>query len=216
MRGLFEKRIVFVLLAAICLFGCVETKTLVKSDVPVANIEVQKVDEVLPNIDISGAKENSIVVNTRFLAEDKVAIDFLAYKINVEPVFGTAINLSYDSGILEYVSYKRGNFLEQAGEDIGVSKPTYMISTTDAPASSAQAGNTAAKGLIIGATLFRGTPGVIGTGRLISLLFNIQPKTATQLFFSKKKLKNLKAGDISGIIWPDKIIIGKESVLEGS
>ena len=153
---------------------------------------------------IQGLTPNSIVALPRWRDPKTLAVYFLAYEISVEPVFGVAINLSYDPEILKYFSYEKGDFLEHGGKSIGNQKPVYLISDAG---DKTTGGKPAKKNLIIGATLFRGTPGVAGSGKLFTLLFKARKQVPTRITFAKKKLKNLEARDINDINWPDSIAI---------
>ncbi len=179
----------FVLLIA----ACVETKTAVIQDAmptmaPVA-VEDAAALSVLDNI--TGVAPNSVIVIPRRVNKHRVIVDFWAYKITRGAVFGMAINLSYDANILDYKTYKRGGFLERGGKSVGAMKPIYMVSSSDL--------EPGLKKLVVGGTLFRGTPGVVGTGKLISLLFDLKQDTPTDILFLKNKLKNPRAEDITEI-----------------
>jgi hypothetical protein len=187
----------------VLLFGCSGTQKDVRTDLLVKSTEL-----LPPDISAMKAKPNSVIVKPRWLEEEKLSVDFLAYKIDAEPVFGLAVNIIYDSEVLNYLSYEKGNFLEHGGKPIGKQKPMYLISTTEGKTKEKKSRE---EKLIIGATLFRGTPGVTGTGKLFNLLFNIRKDTPTEIKFTKKKLKNLQAKDITQINWPDSISISRVS-----
>jgi hypothetical protein len=191
------RKILILLLVGFCLFGCLESKTVIK-DAAQDQVTAQVIEEALERI--PGVTPNTVIAYPRRLNEESLAIDFLAYKIKAEPVFGTAINLSYDSNVLEYVSYQKGDFLETGGTPTGNQEPVYLIS----PINSAES----EKALIIGASLFRGTPGVNGSGRLLTLRFRIKKVISTEIVLSKAKLKGLQAGDINKIKWPALIPVG--------
>jgi len=192
------KRILALLIAGLSLFGCVEDKTAVREESQAQT--AQKLEATLAGI--PGIAPDTIIAYPRWLDKQTLAIDFLAYKVTTKSVFGTAINLDYDSKVLEYNSYKKGDFLEQGGTPAGNQPPVYLVS----PANSGVSGNNS---LIIGASLFRGTPGVTGSGRLLTLIFHARQSAPTKIAITKGKLKSLQADDISGIHWPNSIkIIG--------
>ncbi len=56
---------------------------------------------------------DSVLVFYRCLDEKTLEVFFLAHEITREPVFGIAINLSYDSDVLDFFSYEKGGFLEK-------------------------------------------------------------------------------------------------------
>ena len=192
------KRIWFLLLAGICLLGCLEDKTAVRKEPQAQVLQNQALEDMLAGI--PGIVPNTIIAYPRWIDKQSLAIDFLAYKIKAKPVFGTAINLDYDPHVLEYSSYKKGDFLEQGGVPAGNQEPVYLIS----PANPGESGKS---NLIIGATLFRGTPGVTGSGRLLTLLFRSKQALSTEIALTKGKLKGLKADDISEVHWPTTISV---------
>jgi len=184
------KRISILLSVTLCLFGCAKTQTAVR----VESQQQSTTDILAARPDIA---PNTILISTRKTGDKILEIDFMAHEIDIEPVFGTSINLRYDSEVLTYSSYTKGDFLEQGGEPTGNQKPTYMIN----------AAGEKEKRLVIGATLFRGTPGVTGTGKLLTLRFQINKDTPTEIAITKAKLKNLQAKDITKIQWPTSIPI---------
>lgn len=188
------KKILILLLTGFCLFGCLESKTIIK-DASQEQITGQAIEKALASI--PGIKPNTVIAYPRRLNKQDLAIDFIAYKIKGEPVFGTAINLSYDSKVLKYVSYRKGDFLEKGGIPTGNQKPVYLVS----PVTSAES----EVSLIIGASLFRGTSGVTGSGRLLTLRFRIKQAISTEIMLTKAKLKSLQAEDINKINWPNSI-----------
>ncbi|MBI5787605.1 MAG: hypothetical protein HZA78_01950 [Candidatus Schekmanbacteria bacterium] len=185
-------KILIILSVCLSLTGCLEEKIVIK-DEP----QTQSIEKALATI--PGITPNSVIAYPYWLNKQTLAIDFLAYKIGIAPIFGTVINLGFDAQILEYVSYKKGNFLERGGLPTGNQKPVYMIS----PAASTDSINM----LIIGTSLFRGTPGVTGSGRLLTLHFKSKQSAATEIVLAKAKLKGLQAEDISQINWPASIPI---------
>ena len=193
------KKIWILWLAVFCLCGCFETKMIVRSELPVSSELAEGLaGDILAKA--PGITPNTVITYTRWLKKNTLAIDFVAYKIKAEPVFGTTINLKYDSNVLKYQSYEKGDFLEQGGEPTGNQKPVYMVSsgTSTEPGMSR---------LIIGASLFRGTPGVTGSGKLLTLLFKANKDASTEIVFTKSKLKNLQAKTINKIKWPSSIPI---------
>jgi hypothetical protein len=190
------KKIWTLLMAAYFLSGCTGTVT------KAVKIEREPLISVMD--DMPDAAPNSVVTRLRRPDKENLTVDFLVKKVEAEPVFGVAINLSYNSDILKYSSYQEGNFLEKGGKPAGNQKPIYMVNVD----SGAKRGEKFEKErLIVGATLFRGTPGVIGSGKLITLLFQVKKNEATEIVFTKKKLKNIQAKDIADIDWPTSIPI---------
>ncbi len=187
------QKIIILALGGLSLLGCWETETAVKDEK-----QEQAVEAMLAGV--AAITPNTVIAYPRWLNKDTLEIDFLAYKIQVKPVFGTAINLKYEPQVIEYSYYKEGDFLERGGAPTGNQKPTYLIS----PAGSSEAGKTE---LIIGGTLFRGTPGVTGSGKLLTLRFKVKQTTATVITITKGKLKSLQADDLTEVQWPDSIPI---------
>ncbi|MGA1797105.1 MAG: cohesin domain-containing protein [bacterium] len=159
-------------------------------------------DQSAENLSYSMPAEgrNTVEVHPRWSTKDTLEVDFLVSSVDVRPVFGTAINLQYDPDILEYMDFTEGNFLEQGGASIQEQKPVYLVS----PGRLTEMGR---KELIIGISLFRGSQGVKGSGKLITLRFKGKKPGATEIVFTKHKLKDVKADDISEINWPVSISV---------
>ncbi len=196
------------LITVLFLFGCFEAtkKSTTKEISSQKAVRGEMQDESLKKV-LTGMQEitpNSVIAYPNWRDKKTLAVDFWAYEIDIEPVFGAAINLNYNPEILKYSSYEKGDFLEHGGKSIGKQKPVYLVSDTGEKTTG---GQPAEKKLIIGATLFRGTPGVTGSGKLLTLLFQARKDVPTEITFAKKKLKNLQAQDIININWSTSIPI---------
>ena len=144
---------------------------------------------------------NSVYLTTTWQENDLVDIAVNANRVDAGAVFAAVMNLSYNGEDFEFVSYEEGNYFDQAGSDIGKKEPVYLVS--DRPVSVPGGEHR----LAIGISLFKGSPGLNGSGRLITLRFKAKQPSGGQIFYTKKKLVDTDTQEITQILWPESILV---------
>ncbi len=152
------------------------------------------------------ADPNSVTISYTYESDDLLAMQFNANDIDAGLVFAVVMNMMYDNTVLEYVSYEEGNFLNQNGER--------TVTLCNSKAIRDSNGNeTGQSRIAIGISLFKGSPGITGSGSMITLRFRVQPNIVADMYFTKKKLVQLDddaqygTSVIPGISWPVSIEI---------
>ncbi len=152
------------------------------------------------------ADPNSVTISYTYESDDLLAMQFHTNDIDAGLVFGVAINMEYDNTVLEYVSHEEGDFLNQNGERTICLVSSRVIRDSEG-------NDTDQDRLAIGMSLFKGSPGVTGSGGLVTLRFRVQPNIVADMYFTKKKLIQLDddaqygTSEIPGISWPISIEI---------
>ncbi|MEH0022217.1 MAG: cohesin domain-containing protein [Desulfobacter sp.] len=153
----------------------------------------------------SGQQPNSVYVTTDWQEDGVVDVTFNVNQADAGAVFAAVMNFSYSGKDLEYVSYEEGNYFDQAGSAINKKKPVYLVSAK--PVSSSTDDGSDEYRLAVGVSLFKGSPGMNGSGRLITLKFRAKHQTASQIILTKKKLVGTDAKELTQISWPGAVRI---------
>lgn len=140
---------------------------------------------------------NSVFVTTTWQEDGSVLVSFNINEADAGDVFGAVMNFRYRGSDLEYLSYEEGNYFDQAGTQINQKKPIYLVS--DRAVSEDEAGE---HRLAVGVSLFKGSPGMKGSGCLIKLKFKPNTESRSQIILTKKRVVNTTAKKIEGISWP--------------
>ena len=141
---------------------------------------------------------NSVYTTVAWQEGDLVDISFNINEADAGSVFAAVMNFSYNSSDLEYLSYEQGNYFDQAGSEINKKKPVYLV--VDKALSGGEASGE--HRLAVGISLFKGSPGMTGSGRLITLRFKAKQQSASQIILTKKKIVGTDAKEITQISWP--------------
>lgn len=148
---------------------------------------------------------NSVYISTDWQADDTVDLHFNINQADAAPVFAAVMNFSYNAEALEYVSYDAGDYFDQAGSQINQRKPIYLVAAK--PVLGDDGEETGESRLAVGISLFKGSPGMKGSGRLITLKFRARQKQFPRIIMTKKKIVGTDAKEITQISWPDAIRI---------
>lgn len=100
--------------------------------------------------------------------------------------YALAFDLDFDTQLVAFSSFQSGSFFEPAG------LVSYQVTT--APGNAGK--------LIVGVSLTGATSGASGSGRVVSLRFNVQSNTGTAaLTFTGNAALNTSGAPVPGVTW---------------
>lgn len=145
----------------------------------------------------SSHQPNTVYATTQWQADNTVDVSFNINEADAGKAFGAVLNIRYKGSELEYVSYDKGNYFNQAGSEINKKEAVYLVG--DKAMSGDEMGE---HRIAIGVSLFKGSPGMNGSGRLITLKFKPRQQAKSRLILTKRKVVDTTGKEITGISWP--------------